>query len=80
MDSLDNMDASIGLVGLGVMGSAISALLLRSGAQVWGCDLAETRREQLQAAGGQIAGSPAEVAAHCPVVLTSLPTASPFMM
>jgi L-threonate 2-dehydrogenase len=78
VESLDNMDASIGLVGLGVMGSAISALLLRSGAQVWGCDLAETRREQLLAAGGQIAGSPAEVAAHSPVVLTSLPTASAF--
>jgi 3-hydroxyisobutyrate dehydrogenase-like beta-hydroxyacid dehydrogenase len=54
---VDSLDASIGLVGLGVMGSAISALLLRSGAQVWGCDLAETRREQLLAAGGQIAGS-----------------------
>jgi 3-hydroxyisobutyrate dehydrogenase-like beta-hydroxyacid dehydrogenase len=78
LDSLNDMDVNIGLVGLGVMGSAISALLLSSGAQVWGCDLAETRRAQLRAAGGQVAGSPAEVAARCPVVLTSLPTAAAF--
>lgn len=78
MDSLGDMDASIGLVGLGVMGSAISALLLDGGAQVWGCDVAGTRRAQLRAAGGHIAGSPAEVAARCPVVLTSLPTAAAF--
>lgn len=78
MDSLDYIDASIGLVGLGVMGSAISALLLDGGAQVWGCDVAGTRRAQLLAAGGHIAGSPAEVAARCPVVLTSLPTAAAF--
>ena len=78
MDDTDDTDARIGLVGLGVMGSAISALLLRSGAQVWGCDLAETRRKQLLAAGGQVAHSPAEVAARCPVVLTSLPTAAAF--
>ena len=78
MDDTDDTDARVGLVGLGVMGSAISALLLRSGAQVWGCDLAETRRKQLLAAGGQVAHSPAEVAARCPVVLTSLPTAAAF--
>jgi 3-hydroxyisobutyrate dehydrogenase-like beta-hydroxyacid dehydrogenase len=75
---MDDTDHRIGMVGLGVMGSAISALLLRSGAEVWGCDLAEARRGQLLAAGGQVAGSPAEVAARCPVVLTSLPTAAAF--
>jgi L-threonate 2-dehydrogenase len=75
---MDNADARIGMVGLGVMGSAISALLLRSGAQVWGCDIAEARRQQLLTGGGQVAHSPAEVAARCPVVLTSLPTAAAF--
>jgi L-threonate 2-dehydrogenase len=69
---------AIGLIGLGVMGSAIGVLLIRSGAQVWGYDIAAARREQLRAAGGRIANSPAEVAQHCPVLLTSLPTAAAF--
>jgi L-threonate 2-dehydrogenase len=65
----------VGLVGLGVMGSAVAALLLRGGAAVFGYDIADPRMEQLRAAGGTPVGSPAEVAAQCPVVLTSLPTA-----
>lgn len=69
-------DSVIGLIGLGVMGSAIGALLISSGARVCGYDIAGPRREQLRAAGGRIARSPAEVARHCPVVLTSLATAA----
>lgn len=63
----------VGLIGLGVMGSAIAALLLRGGTMVVGFDVARSRMEQLSAAGGAPLGSPAEVAARCPVVLTSLP-------
>lgn len=70
------MDADrVGLVGLGVMGSAIAGLLLRGGTAVFGYDIADLRMEQLRAVGGTPVGSPAEVAAQCPVVLTSLPTA-----
>jgi putative dehydrogenase len=68
----------VGLIGLGVMGSSIGALLVRAGAEVWGCDVDEARRAQLRALGGRIARSPAEAAGHCPVVLTSLPTAEAF--
>jgi L-threonate 2-dehydrogenase len=68
----------VGLIGLGVMGSAIGALLLRAGAQVWGYDIDEARRAQLRDLGGQLAPSPAEMARSCPVVLTSLPTADDF--
>lgn len=65
----------VGLVGLGVMGSAVAGLLLRGGTAVYGYDIADPRMEQLRAAGGTPLGSPGEVAAQCPVVLTSLPTA-----
>jgi L-threonate 2-dehydrogenase len=65
----------VGLVGLGVMGSAVAGLLLRGGTAVFGYDIADSRMEQLRAAGGTPSGSPAEVASQCPVVLTSLPTA-----
>lgn len=67
---------NIGLIGLGVMGSAIARLLVRSGSAVWGYDIADARMEQLRAAGGEPAQSPAELAAACPVVLTSLPSAA----
>jgi len=71
-------DADIGLIGLGVMGSAFATLLLRSGAHVVGHDIDERRARPLQAAGGSIARSAAEVADACSVVLTSLPTAAAF--
>jgi 3-hydroxyisobutyrate dehydrogenase-like beta-hydroxyacid dehydrogenase len=68
----------VGLIGLGVMGSAIGALLVRAGAEVWGYDIDEARCAQLRAIGGRIAQSPAETARCCPVVLTSLSTAEAF--
>jgi L-threonate 2-dehydrogenase len=67
--------AVVGLVGLGVMGSAISRLLIASGAQVWGYDTSGAARERHRAVGGLVARSPSDLAARCPVVLTSLPTA-----
>jgi len=70
--------ASIGLVGLGVMGSAIAGLLLRDGAAVRGYDIAAERMDRFRAAGGQAARSPADAAAGCAVVLTSLPSAAAF--
>ena len=60
----------VGLVGLGIMGSAIGALLAGSGACVYGYDIDEARTRQLAQAGGRVAGSPAEVAARCPVGFT----------
>ena len=41
----------VGLIGLGVMGSAIGALLVRAGAEVWGYDIDEARCAQLRASG-----------------------------
>lgn len=67
--------AVVGMAGLGVMGSAISRLLIAGGAQVWGYDTADAAMERHRTAGGLVARSPADLAARCPVVLTSLPTA-----
>jgi L-threonate 2-dehydrogenase len=71
-------DMVVGLIGLGVMGSAIGNLLIASGAEVWGYDVASARQQAFEAAGGQGGRSPADVSRHCPVVLTSLPSAEAF--
>jgi L-threonate 2-dehydrogenase len=71
-------DAVVGLVGLGVMGSAIGSLLIASGAEVWGHDVSTARQQAFEAAGGNGARSAADVARHCPVVLTSLPSVQAF--
>jgi L-threonate 2-dehydrogenase len=64
----------IGIVGLGNMGGALAASLLRAGHATWGFDIDAHRVAQFEAEGGQTASSPAEVAATCDIVITSLPT------
>ena len=68
------MSRSIGVIGLGIMGAAISANLVRAGFATFGCDIVAVRRKALHRAGGVALRSPAEVAAHAPIVLTSLPS------
>jgi 3-hydroxyisobutyrate dehydrogenase-like beta-hydroxyacid dehydrogenase len=63
----------VGIIGLGLLGSAIAARLLAAGNEVVGFDVSQDCRESLAAAGGQIAKSPEEVAQQCNVVLLSLP-------
>jgi L-threonate 2-dehydrogenase len=65
---------SVGFVGLGVMGSALSGHLLRAGYEVVGYDIAPQRRAEHADRGGLRAASPAEVAAQVPIVVTSLPS------
>lgn len=65
----------IGVIGLGVMGSAVANLLIAGGAQVWGHDISAERQERFVAAGGHGARSAVGVAQRTAVVLTSLPTA-----
>jgi len=64
----------VGIIGVGIMGSAIARNLIAAGQQVWGFDIAETRRKELTAMGGTVASSPAEIAASADVILTSLPS------
>jgi L-threonate 2-dehydrogenase len=63
------------VVGLGIMGSAMSANLARAGFRVYGYDIAPKARAALRRAGGVPLGSASEVFARCSVVITSLPSA-----
>lgn len=72
------MAEPVGIIGLGVMGSAMAGLLVRAGQPVTGFDIDPARTALFAGAGGKIAASAADVAAACPVVLTSLPTAGAF--
>ena len=64
---------SIGIVGLGVMGSAMAANLIKSGCNVQGYDLSVKARERLKRVGGRPVGSIDALEAS--VVITSLPSA-----
>jgi 3-hydroxyisobutyrate dehydrogenase-like beta-hydroxyacid dehydrogenase len=62
------------MLGLGIMGSAMSANLLGAGWEVVGYDVEPDRLAALEKAGGHPAGSAGEVARLCPVVVSVLPT------
>lgn len=63
----------IGLVGLGLMGTAMSGRLLAAGHPVVGCDPSPDAREAHLARGGTVVDTAADVATRCGVVLLSLP-------
>jgi 2-hydroxy-3-oxopropionate reductase len=62
----------IGFIGLGMMGSALTANLLAAGFRVRGYDVDPDRMGNFVAAGGTSAASPAETAEGADVVMTSL--------
>jgi len=66
----------VGVVGVGIMGSAIAGNLLRTGAAVVGYDIDARRLSDLVAAGGGAAPSASAVADQVDIVLTSLPSAA----
>lgn len=63
----------IGVVGMGIMGSAYARNLLRAGFSVVGHDVASESMTALEAMGGEQAQSNAEVGQSCDVVLVALP-------
>ena len=65
--------STVGVVGLGRMGSRMSARLLERGFDVLGYDVRDEPIEQLRAVGGTGAISAAAVAEGSDIVLTSLP-------
>jgi len=65
----------VGIVGVGIMGSAIAANLLKRGASVVDYDIDARRMNDLAASGGTAAGSASEVADRAEILLTSLPSA-----
>lgn len=62
----------IGVVGLGIMGSAMSASIMASGRDVVGFDIDAARLGEHAGRGGLTAASATELAARCDVVVTSL--------
>jgi len=68
------MKEKVGVIGLGIMGSAMSANLLKDGFSVIGYDVVPECVEALVKKGGTGVGSCKEVAAGSDVVITSLPS------
>jgi putative dehydrogenase len=65
---------TVGMIGLGIMGSAMSANLVAAGFQVVGYDTVAQRRREHRAIGGIAARSCRDVVNRCTVIVTSLPS------
>jgi putative dehydrogenase len=70
------VERKVGLVGVGIMGSAILPNLVKAGFTVIGFDVDTARMQALSAAGGIAARSPREVAEQADVIVTLLPGAN----
>jgi 3-hydroxyisobutyrate dehydrogenase len=64
---------SIGIIGIGRMGSPVSARLAEAGFPLVGTDANHGRRDAVESFGGRWADSPEEVADACDVLVTVLP-------
>ena len=69
---------SVGVIGLGFMGSAISASIAKEGFRLTGFDIARERVDMLVERDGEAASSSREVAETVEVILTSLPSLAAF--
>lgn len=67
------MSKRIGVIGLGLLGSAVAERLLRAGYHVAGFDLAEQPRQQFQDTGGRACESSRAVFERCTTVILCLP-------
>ena len=70
---------NVGCIGLGIMGSAISANLVRAGFRVFGYDVLRSRRGLFAKSGGVSLGNTTEVAGRAAILISSLPSASSLM-
>jgi 3-hydroxyisobutyrate dehydrogenase-like beta-hydroxyacid dehydrogenase len=64
----------VGVVGLGIMGSAMSGNLVGAGFPVLGYDVLAKRRSEFSKAGGSATRSVRDLAKRAPIVITSLPS------
>ncbi len=64
---------TIGLIGIGLLGTALAERLLAVGFDVWGFDLDAERRRELERLGGTPASSAPEVGEQCRRIVLSLP-------
>lgn len=65
---------TIGLIGVGLLGTALAERLLAAGFGVTGFDVDPVCRDRMRALGGETAGSVEELAARCRRIIFSLPT------
>jgi putative dehydrogenase len=65
-------DAPTGIIGLGLMGTALAARLGEAGIAVTGFDIDAARRSALKASGGELAASSAELAARCRIIIVAV--------
>jgi putative dehydrogenase len=68
------MDKTVGIVGLGIMGSAIARNLVDRGWRVIGFDIDAARRAELALANVTIVDNVGQVAGGAPIIMTSLPS------
>ena len=68
-------DMSVGMIGLGIMGSAMSKNLIKAGFSVIGFDVLPKAMEAFEAGGGKPAKSVGEVGSGADILITSLPSA-----
>ena len=64
----------VGIIGLGLVGSALAERLLSAGFSVTGYDLQAEQNDSLSKLGGQPLNSAIEIAKSCETILLSLPT------
>lgn len=68
------MAVRVGVIGLGIMGSAYSGHLLEAGCETIGFDVAEDALRRFTARGGRAAPTPAALAREADVVISALPS------
>lgn len=69
MNDISESTPRIGVVGLGAMGMGMATALLERGLVVTGCDVSVQARQAFETMGGGAAATPAELSAHCDIVL-----------
>jgi putative dehydrogenase len=67
---------SVGMIGLGIMGSAMAASLMRAGYRVIGYDVLPSRRRDHRRTGGQVAPSCRGLGGRAGIVVCSLPSSA----
>lgn len=68
----------VGVIGLGIMGSAYAGHLLAAGCETVGFDVAEDALRRFRESGGRVAATPAAVAGEVDIVITALPSIAAF--
>src|SRR6202163_2046739 len=67
-------EQTVGMIGLGIMGSAMAVNLMQAGYRVVGYDVLPMRRRDHRRAGGQVAPSCRAVGSRAGIVVCSLPS------